>query len=338
MTISELIAAREPDWQALETLLGTYSNPFRTKSPEDVAQLTSLYRVVSSDLALAESHHLPMNTVEYLNNLVGRAHHCLYRKRKLYWSDFARVTLFDTPRWIIADPSFWVALALFWVPYLVCQFVCKTHPEIASQIVGEETLDYIRSMYVDFYDVEPIDRLWTVGRYLFHNGSIGFKCFCLSVLGLIPGLFILVHNAVILGTIFGYMQSAAVDAGITANFIEFTTAHGPFELTAIVLTAAAGMRIGFSVIMTRGYSRLDAIRRAAIQAFPTVMTAFVLFFLAAGIEALISPGKHRWLCDVLGTDALTLKIIVKYVSIALLVFYFFVLGVLGVIRTRFFQR
>ncbi|MDD3590712.1 MAG: hypothetical protein PHO46_10655 [Thermoguttaceae bacterium] len=95
MTISELIAAREPDWQALEKLLGTYSNPFRSKSPEDVAQLTSLYRTVSSDLALAESHHLPVKTVAYLNNLVGRAHHCLYRKRKLCLSDFTRTAALD---------------------------------------------------------------------------------------------------------------------------------------------------------------------------------------------------------------------------------------------------
>ena len=338
MTISELIAAREPDWQALEKLLGTYSNPFRSKSPEDVAQLTSLYRTVSSDLALAESHHLPVKTVAYLNNLVGRAHHCLYRKRKLCLSDFTRTIFFDAPRWIITDPIFWAALALFWCPFLVCLCACKSDPEIAIEIVGEKKLEIMEYMYRYLPKMEPLERISSVSLYIFHNGTIGFYTFGLSVLGLVPGLFLFIYNAVQLGSIFGYMQSAGIDGEVTANFLEFTTAHAPFELTAIVLSAAAGMRIGFSVVMTRGYSRLDSMRRASFQAFPTIAAAFVLFFLAAIIEAFISPVEHEWLCDLFGVESLTLKMIVQYVSLALLIFYFVGLGGIGAIRARFFQR
>ena len=338
MTISELIAAREPDWKALEELIDSYSSVFRRKTPEDVAKLTSLYRAASSDLALAESYQLPEATVGYLNNLVGRAHNCLYRKRQFFWSDFWRVVLFDTPRWIVSEPTFWAAFALFWIPFLVCEYKCKAEPEFAEQVVGEGQLDMIRSMYSEELDQDPIDRLDMVAFYVYHNGSIGLKSFCMSVLGLVPGVFILVFNAVSLGVVFGYMQSGAVAPNVTANFLEFTTAHGPFELTAIVLSAAGGMRIGFGLIMTRGYARLDSIRRAAIQAFPTLAVALALFCFAATIEALFSPGRHDWLCQLFNVESLTLKKTLKYCSIVLLVLYFGGLGGLGYIKNRFFQR
>ncbi|MBQ9813536.1 MAG: stage II sporulation protein M [Thermoguttaceae bacterium] len=338
MTISELIAAREPDWKALENLIDSYSSVFRRKTPEDVAKLTSLYRAASSDLALAESYQLPEATIGYLNNLVGRAHNCLYRKRRVLWSEFWRVLFFDAPRWIVSEPTFWVALALFWIPFCVCEYKCMAEPEFAEQVVGGGQLDMIRSMYSNALDEDPVDRLDMVAFYAYHNGSIGLRSFCLSVLGLVPGLLILVSNAVALGSVFGYMQSGVVGSDVTANFLEFTTAHGPFELTAIVLSAAAGMRIGFGLIKTGGYSRLDSIRRAAIQAFPTIAAALTLFCLAATIEGLFSPSRHQWFCDLLGVDSLTLKKGLAGLSTALLIFYFAGLGGIGFVKNRFFQR
>ncbi len=338
MTISELIAAREPDWKALEDLINSYSNVFHRKTPEDVARLTSLYRAASSDLALAESYQLPEATVGYLNNLVGRAHNCLYRRRRISWSDFWRVVFFDAPRWIVSDPTFWVALALFWIPFCACEYKCMANPEFAEQVVGRAQLEMIREMYSRNLNENPIDRLDMVAYYIYHNGSIGLKSFCLSVLGLVPGLLILVSNAATLGSVFGYMQSGATSSDATFNFLEFTAAHGPFELTAIVLSATAGMRIGFGLIRTRGYSRLDSIRRSAIQAFPAVATALLLFSLAATIEGLISPSRNEWLCALLGIESIALKKGLAYCSAALLIFYFGGLGGLGAIKNRFFQR
>ena len=45
------------------------------------------------------------------------------------------------------------------------------------------------------------------------------------------------------------------------NFFEFVTAHGPFELTAIALAAAAGLRLGIGVFHTAGLTRRDSFVR-----------------------------------------------------------------------------
>src|SRR5690606_33179082 len=94
------------------------------------------------------------------------------------------------------------------------------------------------------------------------------------------------------------------------------TAHGPFELTAIVLSAAAGMRLGFALVSTEGLSRGDSLARAAKTSLPIMMVAVVLFFLAAIIEGFISPSSLPY----------EIKAIVAMTSSLLLMFYFALLG------------
>src|SRR5690606_28572032 len=92
------------------------------------------------------------------------------------------------------------------------------------------------------------DATAATGFYVIHNAGIGLRCFAAGLLLGIGGLFITVSNAVQLGAMFGHMLTVPQ----RGNFTEFVTAHGPFELTAIVFSAAAGMRLGFSMISTGG--------------------------------------------------------------------------------------
>jgi uncharacterized membrane protein SpoIIM required for sporulation len=128
----------------------------------------------------------------------------------------------------------------------------------------------------------------------------------------IGGLYVTLYNAAILGTCFGFMAKSPH----AENFYQFVTAHGPFELTAIVLCAAAGLRLGFSLVDTRGLTRAASLRRAADESMATIWAAVVLFVMAAGIEAFVSPSAAPY----------AIKAAVAVLSCVLLVFYFFVLG------------
>jgi uncharacterized membrane protein SpoIIM required for sporulation len=101
----------------------------------------------------------------------------------------------------------------------------------------------------------------------------------------VGGLFVTVSNAVDLGASFGYMFTISE----RTNFLHFVTAHGPFELTAIVFASAAGMRLGFSLIATGGLARGASLQRAAREATPVMAAAGVLFCLAAFLEGFLSP-------------------------------------------------
>ena len=153
------------------------------------------------------------------------------------------------------------------------------------------------------------------GFYIEHNATIGLRCFAFGLLAGIGGLYETIFNASTLGAMFGYMTHSPS----AANFFPFVTAHGPFELTAIVLMAAAGMRLGFSMIDTRGRSRAGAVYHAARRSVPVMSVGVVLFLLAAGIEAFVSPSALPY----------AVKAGVAALSIVMLLFYFLVLGYPG---------
>ena len=76
---------------------------------------------------------------------------------------------------------------------------------------------------------------------------------------------------------------------IHAHFFEFVRAHGPFELTGIAIAGAAGLRLGWSIVATKGLTRLQSLQKAGIESVPIIITGGILITLAAFIEGFISP-------------------------------------------------
>jgi uncharacterized membrane protein SpoIIM required for sporulation len=122
------------------------------------------------------------------------------------------------------------------------------------------------------------------------------------------------YNAIFLGACFGYMARPDVPEG--ENFFHFVTAHGPFELTAIVLSAGAGLRLGLAWIMPGNYSRYANLRKTGKEMMPVIMAAVILFVMAAFVEGFLSPSAAPY----------AVKAGVAILSTLLLAFYFIVLG------------
>jgi len=316
MRVLERLESRRRHWQELEQLCGVMEGAWR-RAPRaaSVSRFADLYRSACADLALADAYQLPPATIQYLHQLVGRAHNQLYRHESLRTDGWFRELFVNVPRRLFADGCLRLAFAMFWGVFLLCMFLAWRDPDFAPRIVGKDVLLSIERQYSSSYDPEGDERTAMAGFYIGHNATIGLRCFAFGLLAGIGGLYETVFNASTLGAMFGYMAHSPN----APNFFHFVTAHGPFELTAVVLMAAAGMRLGFSMIDTRGRSRADAVYRAARRSVPVMSVGVVLFLLAAGIEAFVSPS----------TAPYTVKAGVAALSIVMLFFYFIVLGYAG---------
>jgi uncharacterized membrane protein SpoIIM required for sporulation len=282
-----------------------------------VARFAGLYRAACADLALADAYQLPPNTVQYLHQLVGRAHNQLYRSRIFALAAWGRMLLVEVPQRIFNDRCVQLMFCLFWFVFLASAYLAAsptTFPHYAEGILSREYITMLEEMYSHEIDGrDPAASYQMASFYIYNNTSIGLKCFAGGLL-VIPGLYITVFNSALLGAAFGYMARPDVPQG--ANFFTFVTAHGPFELTAIVLSAGAGLRLGMSLIVTSGMSRLASLIKTAREAMPLMGSAMILFFLAAMIEAFLSPSGAPY----------ELKAAVALVSSGLILFYFVVLG------------
>ncbi len=321
MKVAELIQKRQADWSELERLISELSSRVRKVESIKLRRFGVLYRNACADLALVTAYQLPPDTTAYLHDLVARAHNQLYRSESFQYQQWLFVLFIETPRRIFCDPCVHIAMLIFWGLFGLSAWLSYEQilwPEFATSVVGEEQLEAFVQMYSQFGDGRGAGgNVAMTGFYVFNNAGIGLACF-VSMLFFLPGLVTLSFNAVYLGAVFGFMfRPENGEAG--ANFQNFVTAHGPFELTAIILSAGAGLRIGHKWLFTGGLRRADALKLGGREALPIVMCAVVLFVLAALVEAFVSPGASAivpwWV-----------KGMVAVGSSGLLMFYFIILG------------
>ena len=246
MKVADFLKQRRENWQELEQLCGQMETRRKKRlGPVMVDRFASLYRAACADLALADSYQLPPNTVQYLHRLVGRAHNQLYRSRSFNVSTWSHHLFYVVPQRIFADPCLHTAFCVFWGIFLLSMFLAWSDnwPQFARTMLTPEYLDQMESNFAD--EIGSSLNANAASFYIRHNTGIGLQCFAGGLL-LIPGLLVTIFNAAHLGAAFGYMAQPEITSG--ENFFHFVTAHGPFELTAIVMSSAAGLRLGLSWI------------------------------------------------------------------------------------------
>jgi uncharacterized membrane protein SpoIIM required for sporulation len=314
MKVAILLERRREQWHDLEQLCQEMErrNARRIGGPA-VARFASLYRAACADLALADAYQLPLDTVEYLHQLVGRSHNQLYRSQTFRWREWGRTMFVELPRRLVRDRTLWLAFVIFWGVFGLSLYLAYTSRPYSEKSLGEASMERFREMYSrPTHSRDQSMGPTMTGFYVMNNAGIGLRCFAAGLLLGVGGLFALVFNAVQLGAVFGYMLT--LDE--RANFLQFVTAHGPFELTAVVFSAAAGMRLGFSLVATDGLSRAASLRKGAVEATPVIGVAVVLFCLAALIEGFVSPSALPY----------AVKATVAGLSTAMLLFYLVGLG------------
>ena len=317
MNIVTLLDQRRRGWEELEQLCHDLEGRGRASGgAQRVARFATLYRSACADLALAEAYQLPPGTVEYLHRLVARAHNQMYRSQSFSLDLAAHILIHQAPKQIFADPCVRVCAILFFGLFWLAMILGMSEdrlPDFPERVVGHAALEQAEQSFSQPIDGGFEHYVTAASFYIRHNTGIGLKCFAYGIL-IIPCIFTLAYNAVALGTIFGYMARDSTSGG--DNFFHFVTAHGPFELTAIVLSAAAGLRLGLGLISTLGLRRIDSLRRSALAAIPIISAAAVLFFLAAMTEGFLSPSPAPY----------TIKAAWAILSSGLMTFYFVVLG------------
>ena len=97
--------------------------------------------------------------------------------------------------------------------------------------------------------------------------------------------FFLGANGLILGAVSGYLTQV----GYHETFWSFVAGHSSLELLAIVLSGAAGFKLGLAIIAPGNQSRRAALVAAAKPAVRIMYGAAVMFFAAALVEAFWSP-------------------------------------------------
>lgn len=289
----------QQEWQELETLLETVIQPKAVKRAEAVVvdgeRLAALYRRACEHLALARARAYPSYLQDRLERLTSDAHQAIYQHREVGLARIKQFFAVDFPSAVRKQAVYvWIAAAAFVLPTLVVGWLVHARPELVLSVVTADMAAGFEQMYSPEADsigrVRTADTDWTMfGYYIRNNITVSFQCFASGLFAGIGSLFYLAFNGAYGGAIGGYL----VERGLSSTFFSFVVTHGAFELTAIVLSGAAGLRIGHAVIAPKRQTRVQALVTASRESIVIVYGFIMMLVVAAAIEAFWSSA--RWL-------------------------------------------
>ena len=248
-----------------------------------------LYRTVCHHYALALSRQYSPALAAALHDMVVSGHRHLYRQKHALFKDAFRFVTQEFPGVFRRRFRYFLAAAVFFlVPALAAGVSCHRNHELVFSILDDQQVSRVESMYDPA--ARPPDRsekrgsdtdLAMFGFYIKNNIGIGFRTFAGGILAGAGTLFFLAYNGLMLGGIAGHLTRI----GFGETFWPFVSGHGAFELTAIVISGAAGFMLAKELIAPGRYRRVDALKNAAPEALKLMMGAACMLVMAAFVEA-----------------------------------------------------
>jgi len=299
MTPLQFEALYQDEWQELEGLLDRVlqrkAGSKRPQAPLHGERIAALYRRACEQLALARARSYPAYLLDRLDRLTADAHQVIYQQREIGFAALWRIFARDFPRAVRADAGYvWTATVLFVLPTVVLGFLVYAQPDLILSVVDAETVAQFEQMYSDA--AESIGRTrdagsdWTMfGFYISNNIGVAFQCFASGLAAGLGSIFFLVYNGALAGGVAGYLT----ERGLGASFYSFVATHAAFELTAIVLSGAAGLKLGHALIAPGRRTRGQSLVHTAKECVVVVYGVTAMLVVAAAFEAFWSSAP--WL-------------------------------------------
>ena len=286
-------ALYQPVWQALETLIEQLEARKGVFTAEQLAEFAPLYRKVCHFHALAKERRYSSYLVDKLGDLVVRGHQQLYRRKQPLAQQFLRFIVTDFPRLVRQEQGyFWTATALLYLPGLLLFLAVLWQPDLVYTIMAPEQVDNFEEMYNPanrtLGSARESDTNWQMfGFYISNNIGVSFRTFASGLLYGVGSIFFLVFNGLLFGAVAGHLTNAEY----TETFFTFVVGHGSFELTAIVISGAAGLKLGYHLLNPGNRTRLEALKQAGRIAIRLVYGVIIMLAIAAFIEAFWSSNN-----------------------------------------------
>lgn len=261
----------------------------RGKDTSQVAEFPKAYRRLCQHLALAQDRGYSSFLVDSLQQQVLRGHQQLYRHRSQLGANVLGFILAGFPQLVRAEWRFVLAAAvLFFGSLIGFGVLVYLSPELIYNLIPAEQVREMQSMYdpaaghLGRSAERAASEDWVMfGYYIMHNIGIAFQTFASGLLLGVGSAFFLLYNGLIIGALAGHLS----EIGFGQTFWSFVIGHGAFELSAIALAGAAGLKLGWALIVPGRLTRIEALQIAARQSIRLICGVMLFLLIAAFIEA-----------------------------------------------------
>ena len=293
MLSTRWLQKRRPYWaRADELVTRSEKSGIRSLNHHELRELAVLYRQGASDLSTVREDPSSQRLAQSLNQLLGRAHNCIYMGRRaqgtriveFYRDTFPTVFHETLPYTLAACAVFFALAAAGFVMAIV-------DPGFQGYFLGGAMMDSINKHQMWTHSIVSVKPLAS-SQIMTNNLSVSFATFAFGITAGIGTLWMLAFN----GLLFGVVNAACWQAGMAGQLLSFVVPHGVLELPAIFIAGGAGLLIAKGLLFPGMLPRHASLVREGGRAIQLALGIIPLLIVAGTIEGFVSPSDlaARW--------------------------------------------
>lgn len=276
---------REPGWRELERLLDDAGAKPERLGAERVRRLGARYRAVAADLAFARRAFPGDPVTARLERLTLRGRQAVYADEPGRQSLLAFLTTGYYRRVLERPVPLAIAAALLLLPLALATFWGLDDPGAAIGVVPDEFKGAAEpGAGSGAGSLSAAEEAAFSAEVLTNNIRV---CFLAVAGGITAGLgtaAVVIFN----GTFIGALTGLSIGAGDAERFVSLVVPHGVLELSTIIVSATAGLRLGWALVEPGTLTRGQSLRHEARGAIELVLGTVPWVALAGLVEGFVT--------------------------------------------------
>ncbi|MHA7292254.1 stage II sporulation protein M [Arthrobacter sp. HLT1-21] len=286
MDVDAFVEVNRPDWERLDGLVR-----LRKLSGAEADELLVLYQRTSTHLSMIRSIAPESALSGVLSMRLSRARTRFTGARSNFMEDVAGFFVISLPaafyrvRWLTVV----VGVLFVGLAWLYGAWVAGTPGVIAAMGGDEFAEQYVQEDFVNYYFENPAASF--AGLVWTNNAWIALQAVAFGVTG-IWAPWILYQNAQGIGMAGGTMAAY----GELDTFFIYILPHGFMELTAIFISAAAGLRLFWAWVSPGARTRANALAEEGRSLITVALGLVLVLFISGLVEGFVTPSPlPAWL-------------------------------------------
>jgi len=282
-------------------------------NPED---LTVIYLDLTDDLAYATTYYPDSKLTAYLNELAAMAHRKIYKTKKTSGNAIKRFYLHDFPLMFYKYRKYLLfSFIVFMIFALIGWYSTTKNIDFSRWIMGNAYVDMTLENIKKGEPMAVYKQANEVDMFLgitINNIKVALYAFMMGLLLGVGTLFILMRNAIMLGT-FQYFFYAH---DVFWESVRTIWIHGTIEISVILVAGAAGFIMASGILIPGTYTRKQAFIQKTRDGLKVMISTIPFFIIAGFLEGFVT--RHTEMPD-------WLAILIISGSLSLILYYYVIL-------------
>lgn len=289
MKETQFIENYQVHWDTLEKKTKQIQTTKGRRMPaEELKAFLDLLKRVNHHLAYAKTYFPQSETHKYLNNLSVRANNQLYRVKGSTWKDILFYATKDFPERVLKNGKVILfAMVLLMASILFGYVLVLMDIQNAAFFLPEQFLEQAGGSS-EGGGIKESQFAFMSGYIMVNNIGVAIKSFAFGIGAGVMTLYVVFFNGAMLGALSAYLEVQKADM---ANYWSLILPHGFIELTAIVIAAAAGLKIGYALLVPGQLGRISAVIKSAKEGAMLMPGVIGMLVIAGLIEGFITPSS-----------------------------------------------